>query len=159
MGRCHGRASARPRPVSSELADVGRAQGPEPTDDPAEIIGEALVFAAANDRPGVVDSLLDAGATSMLAPTANTTGLHLAIQFRKPAMVRHLLDRGAYWTIQDDEYHSDAAGWAEACKDGRTYDFYSHTAISIAAARNAATEFVTTDGSRPANLQWIREPS
>lgn len=33
-------------------------------------------------------------------------------------MVRHLLNRGASVTIEDGNYHSDAAGWARACNDG-----------------------------------------
>ena len=107
-----------PGPYRPDWADVGRPPGAEPTDEPAEIIGEALVFAAANNRPDVVDYLLDAGADVDAHPYRNTTGLHLAIQFRKPEMVRHLLAREASTEMPDDEYHSNAAGWAAACDDG-----------------------------------------
>ena len=99
-------------------ADVGRSPGAAPTDDPEEIIGEALVFAAANGRVEVVDYLLAAGANIDARPYRNTTGLHLAIQFRKLEMVRHLLVRGAATDIADDEHGGDAAGWAAACDDG-----------------------------------------
>jgi hypothetical protein len=104
-------------PYRPNWADVGRASGAPPTDDPAEILGEALVFAAANDRPEVLDHLLDIGVDIDSRPYRNTTGLHLAIQFHKPGMVEHLLARGASVDIEDDEYHSTAKGWADACDD------------------------------------------
>ncbi len=107
-----------PGPYRPNWADVGRPPGAEPTDDPNEIIGEALVFAAANERAEVVDYLLDAGADVDARPYRNTTGLHLAIQFHKPETVRQLLTRGASIRILDDEYGGDAAGWAAACDDG-----------------------------------------
>jgi ankyrin repeat protein len=115
-----GTLTKHPGPYRPSWADVGRPPGAEPTDDPDEIIGEALVFAAANGRTGVVDYLLDAGASVDARPYRNTTGLHLAIQFHKPEMVRHLLARGASTDLPDDEYGSDAAGWAAACDDGST---------------------------------------
>jgi ankyrin repeat protein len=99
-------------------ADVGRPEGESPTDDPAEIIGEAFVFAAANGRQAVADYLLDAGADIDARRYRNTTALHFAIQFCKLDMVRHLLQRGASTTIEDDQYHSDAKGWAVACDKG-----------------------------------------
>lgn len=107
-----------PGPYRPNWADVGRPQHTEPTDDPNEIIGEALVFAAANERAEVVDYLLAVGANVDARPYRNTTGLHLAIQFHKPEAVRQLLTRGASTDIVDDEYGSDAAGWAKACDDG-----------------------------------------
>lgn len=113
-----GHLRGHPGPYRPNWADVGRPQGAEPTDNPAEIIGEALVFAAANNRRNVVDYLLDGGTDIDARPYRKTTGLHLAIQFRKQAMIQHLLDRGASTNIRDDEYNSDAAGWATACDDG-----------------------------------------
>ena len=118
---------ADPGPYRPNWADVGRPAGEPPTDDPAEIVGEALVFAALNNRQAVVDYLLDAGADIDARPYRNTTGLHFAIQFQRAGMVRHLLDRGASVTIEDANYGSDAAGWARACDDG------SDTAAAIAA--------------------------
>ena len=99
-------------------ADVGRRAGGPPTDDPAEIVGEAYVFAAANGRRDVVDYLLDAGVDLDARPYLNTTALHFAIQFGRLGMVRHLLRRGASVTIEDGTYGSDATGWAEACDNG-----------------------------------------
>jgi len=104
-----------PGPYRANWADVGHPPGPEPTDDPDEIIGEALVFAAANGRQEVVDYLLDGGADINARPYNNTTGLHFAIMFAKTAMVAHLLDLGASTQIEDDRYHSTAGGWADAC--------------------------------------------
>ena len=103
-----------------------------PTDDPGEIVGEAFVFAALNNRRDVVDYLLDAGADIDSRPYRSTTALHFAIQFQRSEMVRHLLDRGASVTIEDANYGSDAFGWAEACDDG------SEAAASIRALIRAA---------------------
>jgi len=104
-----------PRPI---WEDVGRPPGAPPTDDPAEVLGEAFVLAAANGRLAVADRLLAAGAGVDARPYRNTTGLHFAIQFHNADAVAHLVDRGAALTIRDDEYSSDAAGWAQACLDG-----------------------------------------
>ena len=109
---------ADPGPYRPDWADVGRPAGRPPTDDPAEVVGEAFVFAAANDRGSVVDYLLDAGADIDARPYRNTTALHFAIQFGRLDMVRHLLRRGASVTVKDATYGSDAAGWAEACENG-----------------------------------------
>ncbi len=107
-----------PGPNRPNWADVGRESGEPPTNNPSEIVGEALVFAAANNRLHVVDYLLDAGTDIDARPYRNTTGLHFAIQFHKPDMVRHLLSRGASTNIKDDIHAGDASGWAVACNDG-----------------------------------------
>jgi hypothetical protein len=126
---------APPGPYRPNWADVGRSPGAEPTDEPGEIMGEALVFAAANDRTEVVDYLIGAGADIDARPYRNTTGLHLAIQFHKPEMVRHLLARGASIDILDDEHRSDATGWAAACDDGSPS---ATTIIGLVARRRSA---------------------
>ena len=120
-----GSLRADPGPHRPNWADVGRPAGGPPTADPTEIVGEAFVFAALNNRREVVDHLLDAGVDIDVRPYRNTTALHFAIEFRRPEMVRHLLDRGASVTIEDGNYRSDAAGWAHACDNG------SEAAISI----------------------------
>lgn len=104
-----------PGPYRPNLADVGHPAGAPPTDDHAEIVGEALVFAGANNRMAVVDYLLDVGADIDARPYLNTTALHLAILFRNPHAVAQLLERGAAHDITDDHYHSNAHGWAQAC--------------------------------------------
>ena len=123
---------ADPGPCRPNWADVGRPAGTPPTDDPAEIVGEAFVFAALNNRRDVVDYLLDAGADIDARPYRSTTALHFAIQFQRSDMVRYLLARGASVTIEDANYGSDASGWAQACGDG------SEAATSIRALLRAA---------------------
>lgn len=113
-----GSLRADPGPCRPDWAAVGRPAGAPPTDDPAEIVGEAFVFAALNNRREVVDYLLGAGADIDARPYRNTTALHFAIQFQRADMVSHLLDRGASVTIEDANHGSDAPGWAQACDDG-----------------------------------------
>ncbi len=120
-----GSLHADPGPHRPNWADVGRPAGAVPSDDPSEILGEAFVFAALNNRRAVVDYLLDTGADIDARPYRNTTALHFAVQFQRRDMVQLLLDRGAATTIQDDTHQSDAAGWARACDDG------SETATAI----------------------------
>jgi len=107
-------------------AHIGRPEAPAPTDDPAQILGEALTFAAANDHIAVVDYLLECGVPIDAAPYRGITGLHFAIQFGKPAMVKHLLEQGASTTALDDEWNATPATWAEVCAD----DSAERTAIS-----------------------------
>ena len=76
-----------PGPYRPNLADVGHPPGQPPTDDPDEIIGEALVFAGANNRMGAVDYLVAGGADIDARPYLNTTALHLAIMFTNPDAV------------------------------------------------------------------------
>lgn len=104
-----------PGPYRPNWADVGRRAGASPSDDLSEIIGEAFVFAAANERIDVAEYLRSAGADINARPYRNTTALHLAIQFSKPEAVRYLLANGAATDVLDDTHHSDAAGWAAAC--------------------------------------------
>ncbi|MCY4102114.1 MAG: ankyrin repeat domain-containing protein [bacterium] len=113
-----GTLRADPGPYRPDWAAVGRAAGASPRDDPAEIVGEAFVFAALNNRHAVVDYFLHTGVHVDVCPYRNTTALHFAIQFRRVDMVRRLLDRGASVTVSDGVYNSDAAGWARACDDG-----------------------------------------
>ncbi len=101
-------------------AHVGRPEAPAPTDDPAQILGEALTFAAANDRIVVVDQLLAAGVPIDAAPYRGITSLHFAVQFGQLRMVEHLLDRGASTSALDDEWNATPAKWAEVCADEST---------------------------------------
>ena len=123
---------ADPGPYRPDWADVGRPVGCPPTDDPAEVVNEALVLAAANDRKEVVDYLLGTGVDVDARPYRNTTALHFAIQFGRLDMVRHLLRQGASVTIEDDTYRSDAAGWAQACESGSEDGTEIHRLVSAA---------------------------
>ncbi len=102
-------------PYRANLADVGHPPGAAPTDDPAEILGEALVFAGANNRMAAVDYLLSCGVDINARPYLNTTALHLAILFRNPEAVAGLVERDARTDIDDDQHSSDCHGWAQAC--------------------------------------------
>lgn len=110
-----GRLLRSPGPYRPNLAHVGHPPGQPPTDDPNEIIAEALVFAGANNRMGVVDYLVAGGADIDARPYLNTTALHLAAMFTSPDAVAGLLERGASRDILDGRHHSDAGGWARAC--------------------------------------------
>ena len=113
-----GSLRAGPGPYRPDWADVGRPAGSPPNGEPSEIVGEAFVFAALNNRQEVVDYLLDAGADIDARPYQNTTALHFAVQFQRSDMVRDLLARGASITIEDANFGSDASGWAHSCDDG-----------------------------------------
>lgn len=107
-----------PGPYRPDWADVGRPAGEPTNDDPVQIVGEAFVFAALNDRREVVEYLLEAGIDIDVRPYRNTTALHFAIEFHRSGMVRYLLHQGASVNIEDGNYRADAAGWARACDDG-----------------------------------------
>ncbi len=101
-----------------DLANVGWPIGEPMSDSDEEILGEALVFAAANNRIDAVDLLLERGVDIDARPYRNTTGLHLAVVFHQVDMVEHLLARGADTTIEDGNHTSTPTGWAVACYDG-----------------------------------------
>ena len=130
-----GRLLRPPGGYRPNFADVGRPAGAPPTDDGAEIMGEAFVFAAANGRIEVVEYLHAAGVDVDSRPYRNTTGLHLAVQFSKLEMVRRLLDLGASITIEDDQYRSDARGWARACDRGSPLSAAILAVVDVAGGR------------------------
>ena len=107
-----------PGPYRPDWADVGRPAGEAKSNDDGEIIGEAFVFAALNDRRGVVEHLLQIGVDVNARPYQNTTALHFAIQFRRTEMVEYLLDRKASTSIRDEIFGAAAKDWANACHDG-----------------------------------------
>lgn len=113
----NGRILKDPGPYRPNLADIGHPPGPAPSDEPVEILGEALVFAGANNRPEVVDYFIACGMDINVRPYLNTTALHLAIMFHNPEAVAGLLERGASTDIPDDRHRSNAFGWAEACRN------------------------------------------
>ncbi|MDE2936013.1 MAG: ankyrin repeat domain-containing protein [Chloroflexota bacterium] len=107
-----------PGPYRPNWADVGRPPGEPSTADVGEIIGEAFVLAALNDRRSVVEHLLQIGVDVDSRPYRNTTALHFAIQFHRHEMVSFLLERKASVSIRDDVFGAEAKDWAEACRDG-----------------------------------------
>lgn len=78
-----------------------------------EELTRALVFAAAHQRPHVIDQLAAAGApvnegTEWLAPP-----LHTAAQNGRPASVRRLLAHGADPNLRDPEHHRTPLEWCQ----------------------------------------------
>ena len=104
-------------PYRPNWVDVGRPSAPPAGNEDSVVIGEAFVFAALNGRLDTAQLLLDRGADIDARPYANTTALHFAIQFRRPEVVRFLLDRGAATDIIDDNHSAAALAWAAACVD------------------------------------------
>jgi ankyrin repeat protein len=121
-----------------------------PSDDPQEIVDEALCWAARNDAVAALEALAARGGNLHVAPCRGTplmfavawrkpaavrwllghgadanrrelfhgqergrvTALHLAAQTDDPELVRMLLEHGADRSLRDENYDSDAAGWA-----------------------------------------------
>lgn len=107
-----------PGPYRPNWADVGRPAGEPGSSDDREIIGEAFVFAALNDRRDVAGYLLQIGVDVDSRPYRNTTALHFAVQFHRHEMVGFLLESKASVSIRDDVFGAEAKDWAEACRDG-----------------------------------------
>lgn len=92
-------------------------QGANPNGDPYR--GTPLIWAAANNRMAAAKWLLEHGADvdhqgtfGGLTHGQGTTALHLAAQNGHMEMVQLLVEQGADPNIQDELYHSTAAGWA-----------------------------------------------
>jgi hypothetical protein len=83
-------------------ADVGGPPRVPPTDDPKEILGEALIYACLNNRADVVRDLLERGVDANARPLWNATGLHFAVGAGRPRIVEHLVAHGADPTIRDE---------------------------------------------------------
>jgi hypothetical protein len=94
--------------------------------DPAQIVGNALVYAAAWDRAEVVDFLLDRGAEINLIPAGFDyagTALHYAAFHGLRAMVDRLLSRGADPSVRDTKVDSFPEGWAEHSGHGELAEY------------------------------------
>lgn len=97
-GRLRSDAGAhRPNP-----ADVGGPPRVPPSDDPAEILGEALIYACHNNRTDVVRWLLERGVDANARPLWNATGLHFAVGAGRQRIVELLVAHGADPTIRDE---------------------------------------------------------
>jgi hypothetical protein len=98
QGRLRPEAGAhRPNP-----ADVGAPPRVPPTDDPAQVVGEALIYVCQNNRAEVVRRLLDRGADANARPLWNATGLHFAVGAGRRRIVELLVAHGADPTIRDE---------------------------------------------------------
>src|SRR5207248_850699 len=83
--------------------------------DPQQILGNALVYAAAWGRNGAVDGLLDRGARVNLIPAGFDfagTSLHYAALRGQRDMVERLLRHGADPAIRDTKIGKLPEDWA-----------------------------------------------
>jgi len=84
--------------------------------DPQQIVGNALVYAAAWGRAGTVNLLLDRGAQVNLIPAGFDfagTPLHYAALRGRRDMVDRLLQHGADPSVRDSEIGKLPEDWAE----------------------------------------------
>lgn len=82
------------------------------TNNPQEILDEALCYACFNDRYEAAMYLLERGANPNAKPFY-ATALHFAVAKDDIKLVDMLLEAGADPLIEDDNYKSPAQGWAE----------------------------------------------
>jgi hypothetical protein len=83
------------------LADVGWPPQPPPSNDPADVMAEALALAAHVGRTRACEALLDRGADPARSPLYGITPLHFAAQGRRRATAEILVARGAPLEVRD----------------------------------------------------------
>jgi Ankyrin repeats (many copies) len=94
-------------------ADVGWLQRLPARDVPQDVLDEALVHAAQNERPEAVAWLLSHGADPNAGPYQGCGALHLAAAFGAIECVRLLTAAGADPDRRNDFNGDNAVGWAE----------------------------------------------
>lgn len=82
-------------------------------DEPQDVLDEALVHAAQNERPAAVAWLLEHGANPDAGPYQGCGALHLAAAFGAIESVRLLIAAGADVERGNDLNGDNAVGWAE----------------------------------------------
>jgi ankyrin repeat protein len=100
--------SHRPNP-----ADIGWLRRLPARDVPQDVLDEALVHAAQNERPDAVAWLLEHGADPDAGPYQGCGALHLAAAFGAIESVRVLLAAGVDIDRRNDFNGDNAVGWAE----------------------------------------------
>jgi Ankyrin repeats (many copies) len=122
-------------------ADVGWLHRLPARDVPQEVLDEALVHAAQNERPAAVAWLLEHDADPDACPYQGCGALHLAAAFGALECVRLLIVAGADIDRTNDLNGDNALGWAEyVLERERPGD------AGVAAVR----DFLRSLGSRPA---------
>ena len=94
-------------------ADVGWLHRLPARDSPQDVLDEALVHAAQNERPEAVAWLLDHGADPNAGPYQGCGALHLAAAFGALESVQLLIAAGANVDRTNDFNGDNALGWAE----------------------------------------------
>ncbi|HLK74121.1 MAG TPA: ankyrin repeat domain-containing protein [Streptosporangiaceae bacterium] len=122
-------------------ADIGWLHRLPARDVPQEVLDEALVHAAQNERPEAVAWLLEHGADPDAGPYQGCGALHLAAAFGAIECVRLLVAAGADIDRTNDFNGDNAIGWA-----GYVLEQERPGDAGVAAVR----EFLDSRGSRPA---------
>lgn len=81
----------------------------------AELLEQALVYAAINGQVAAIQDLLGRGAQIDALPSGfdvRLTPLHWAVVREQPAAVEALVAHGADLRVRDPQYHATALGWA-----------------------------------------------
>jgi ankyrin repeat protein len=98
-------------------ADIGWLHRLPPRDIPREVLDEALVHAAHNERPEAVTWLLEHGANPNAGPYQGCGALHLAAAFGALECVRLLIAAGADIDRPNDFNGDNPLGWAQYVLD------------------------------------------
>jgi hypothetical protein len=94
-------------------ADVGWLHRLPARENPQDVLDEALVHAAQNDRPEAVAWLLEHNANPNACPYQGCGALHLAAAFGALDAVRLLIDAGAEIDRRNQLNGDNAVGWTE----------------------------------------------
>lgn len=94
------------------LTDVGWPPAPPPRDDPADVLAEALAFAAHLGRDAACRLLLERGAEIGRAPLYGITALHFAASMDHRSTIELLVAHGAPLDGRDGLHGGTPLGWA-----------------------------------------------
>jgi ankyrin repeat protein len=102
--------------LNRKIKDKLQAKIDSWSDDPQDIINNALVYACMHNHIDAARLLLQKGAQINSIPPGfdySGTGLHYAALNGHRAMVEFLIQQGANVNVKDTKVHSTPAGWAD----------------------------------------------